>query len=384
MTATAPFTAGDDPRAVFSALAAAMNGSGPAVALGGPVPEQAVLPAGTVAVVTTSGSTGVPKSVILSRAAVTSSAMATADRIGSGDWLLALPAVYVAGLQVLVRALVEGRAPAILSGRFSPSTFIAATGMMAGSMAGEAVPRFTALVPAQIHTLLEAADEDPAVAAAGRAYRAILVGGQALPLPMRERAAEHGWALVQTYGSTETAGGCVYDGVALDGTTLRIVDGEVHVSGPSLADGYLGDPVSTEQAFIREADGVRWYRTGDAGTIGPDQLLRIDGRLDNVIISGGVNVSLDRVEAVVRDIEGLADAVVVGVADEHWGTVPVIVAADPPTGAFERAREAVQAALGVAARPQRLVQVSVVPLLRSGKPDRAALRRLVAGAATQS
>lgn len=370
------FTADDDPRVVLAALRAAMNGSGPALALGAQIPDDADLPPGTVAVVTTSGSTGVPKSVVLSRAALTSSALATAERIGTGAWLLALPAAYVAGLQVLVRSLVQGREPAILAGRFTPATFIAATGLMASAMGDEPVPRYTALVPAQLHTLLDAADEDPAVAGAGRAYAAILVGGQSLPQPMRDRAAEHGWHLVRTYGSTETSGGCVYDGAALAGTELRIADGELQVSGPTLAEGYLGDAERTDAAFVRDGDGIRWYRTGDAATIDADGILTIEGRLDNVIISGGVNVSLDRVERIVRGLHGLAGAVVVGVPDEHWGSVPVIVAADPPEDALDGARAAAAAEIGVAARPARLVAVRSIPFLPSGKPDRAAARAL--------
>ncbi len=102
-----------DARAVLRALRGAVLGAGPAVALGATAPRD--VPAGTAVVVTTSGSTGYPKSVVLSRAALTSGALATADRLGSGSWLLALPPTYIAGVQVLVRALVADREPAILS-----------------------------------------------------------------------------------------------------------------------------------------------------------------------------------------------------------------------------------------------------------------------------
>ncbi len=116
--------------------------------------------------------------------------------------------------------------------------------------------------------------------------------------------------IVRTYGSTETSGGCVYDGVPLDGVELAIVDDEVRISGPTLADGYLGDPERTAAIFPADADGTRWYRTGDGGELAGG-VLRITGRLDNVIVSGGVNVSLDRVEAAVRGIPGLESAVVI-------------------------------------------------------------------------
>lgn len=376
------FTAQDSPRDVLRALRAAMNGSGPALALGAPIPDGVQLPQGTVAVVTTSGSTGVPKSVVLSRSALTSSALATADHLGTGDWLLALPAAYVAGLQVLVRSLVQGREPAILSGRFTPETFITAAGLMHSSIGGEPLPRFTALVPAQLHTLLDAAD-DPAVAGAGRSFRAILVGGQAVPLRMREQARALGWNLVRTYGSTETSGGCVYDGYALSGVQLRIADGEVQIASPTLADGYLGEPERTAASFVTDSDGVRWFRTGDAGAIASDGELTISGRLDNVIISGGVNVSLDRVEAAVHGVPGLEGAVIVAGPHEHWGQVPVLVLEGDGEALLELARDAA-AIIGPAARPDRVVAVAAIPRLPSGKPDRQALTALVRGEGTSS
>lgn len=373
------FTAEDNPRDVLAALRAALNGSGDVLALGAPITE--TVPAGTVAVVTTSGSTGVPKSVVLSRPALVSSAMATAAHLGEGAWLLALPPAYVAGLQVLVRSLVQGREPAILSGKFTPDTFITAAGLMQSAVGGEPVPRFTSLVPAQLHTLLEASG-DPAVAGAGRSFRGILVGGQAVPPAHREQAAELGWRLVRTYGSTETAGGCVYDGVPLDGVRLRTVDGELQVASPTLADGYLGDPERTAAVFMTDDDGTRWYRTGDAGIVTEDGTLSIDGRIDNVLISGGVNVSIDRVEAAVRTVAGLERAVIVAAEHEHWGQAPVMIlpadAAVTVPNALDLARIAAGTAVGLPARPDRIIVVEELPLLASGKPDRTALTRLAA------
>jgi O-succinylbenzoic acid--CoA ligase len=373
-----------EPRDVLRALRAAL-GAGPAVGLGSTrraLPAE--VPPGTAVVLTTSGSTGVPKAVALSRSALTSSALATAARIGEGAWLLALPAAYVAGVQVLVRSLVAGREPAILSGSFSPQSFAAAAGLMASSERGVRVPTFTSLVPVQLQRLVDAASADADVAAALRSFEAILVGGQSLPDALRERAADAGARVVRTYGSTETSGGCVYDGVPLDGVQLRIADGEVQVTGPVLADGYLGEPGRTDAAFPRDAEGTRWYRTGDAGLLDEQGALRIHGRIDNVIVSGGVNISLDRVERVVRSIPGLESAVVVGVADETWGEASVIVAPRGDTlrrseaEQLERARRAVSAELGAAARPSRLVLVDELAHLPSGKPDREAIRRLVA------
>ncbi|MCK6067213.1 MULTISPECIES: AMP-binding protein [Microbacterium] len=373
-----------DPRDVLRALRAAL-GAGPAVGFGstrGQLPAE--VPAGTAVVVTTSGSTGVPKAVALSRSALTSSALATSARIGEGAWLLALPPAYVAGVQVLVRSLIAGREPAILSGSFSPTSFAAAARLMTSTENGVRVPTYTSLVPVQLQRVLDAAASDRDVADALQSFEAILVGGQSLPDALRERAADAGARIVRTYGSTETCGGCVYDGAPLDGVRIRVVGGEVQITGPVLADGYLGEPGRTAAVFPTDPDGTRWYRTGDAGLVDEHGLLRIHGRIDNVIVSGGVNISLDRVEQVVRSIRGLESAVVVPVADPQWGEASVIVA---PRGdalrrseaeQLEHARTAVAAELGAPARPSRLIVVDELDSLPSGKPDREAIRRLVA------
>ena len=377
----------DDPRDVLRALRGAVLGAGPAIAFGLPIegmdaaghPVTSEAPAGTAVVVTTSGSSGVPKSVVLSRSALTSSALSTAARIGEGAWLLALPASYVAGLQVLVRSLVQGHEPAILSGRFTAEAFAAAALGMASSVGGERVPSYTSLVPAQLATLLDAAPHDRAVAEALRSFEAILIGGQALPAALAARADDFGARVVRTYGSSETAGGCVYDGVPLDGVRVREVDGELQLGGPTLADGYLGNPELTAQVFVEDA-GERWYRTGDAGGF-EGGIVSVTGRRDNVIISGGINVSLDRVEAAVHSVPGLERAVVVGISDERWGEASAIVvgtAGIDATALLEAARAAVAEAVGPQARPRQLEVVSPLPMLSSGKPDRRALRALFA------
>jgi len=377
----------DDLTALTRALRAALDGTGPALALGAtpsatptstPTSAPALtqsgasappLPEGTAVVLTTSGSTGVPKSVVLPASALRASAQATVELLGEGPWLLALPAGYVAGMQVLVRALVQGRTPHAIDGRFSPAAFVAAAERM------PAGARFTSLVPAQLATLLDA--EAPTL----RSFAAVLVGGQALAPALREKATAAGVRVVRTYGSTETSGGCVYDGRVLPGVRVRIEAGEIQIAGPTLATGYLGDAALTADRFI-DADGERWYRTGDAGALEAG-VLRVEGRLDNVIVSGGVNISLDRVEQVVRTIPGMESAIVVGVPDERWGEASVIVAVHNDTrhndtgqaGLLAAAREAVAAVLGAPARPSRLVLVDELDVLPSGKPDRERIRR---------
>lgn len=372
----------EDPVLLRASLARALDG-GPAVGLGmlGDAPDW--VPAGTAVVIATSGSSGVPKRVALSGEALRASAEATAQRIGAGRWLLALPGGYVAGLQVVVRSILAGTEPVALEGRFSPESFAEATLSMLRPAQGDGVPElYTSLVPAQLATLLDAAADTP-VRAALRAYRAILVGGQALPEPLRERAADLGVRLVRTYGSTETSGGCVYDGVPLESVAVRAVDGELRIAGPMLADGYLGDGELTARTFTHDEHGIRWYRTGDLGLV-DDGVVRVHGRADNVIVSGGINVSLDRVERIVRRIPGLGSAVVVGVDDERWGEASVIVAARgealrrSESDQLDQARAAVAEEIGRHARPARMVLVDELAVLASGKPDREAIRRAVA------
>lgn len=332
-----------------------------------------VLDAGSGVVIETSGSTGMPKRVAVSAAALRASAEATAARIGSGRWVLALPTHYVAGLQVLVRSVLAGTSPVTVDGHFTAEAFAAAT-----RAAGDGAPLFTSLVPAQLATVVEAAEQDAGIRAAAASYEAYLVGGQATPVALRERAAALGIRLVRTYGSSETAGGCVYDGVPLDGVTVRAFEGELRIAGPTLAEGYLGNPGLTATTFVADA-GTRWYRTGDLGTV-HDGIVAVTGRADNVIISGGVNVSLDRVERAVREVPGLESAVVVGAGDERWGQVPVIVAVLPRGSEHDTlltaARAAAETAVGAPARPRELRVVGAIPMLPSGKPDRRALAAL--------
>lgn len=362
---------GGDARAVRDALPAALAGER-ALALGfTPAPDDEV-PEGTAVVIATSGSSGVPKRVVISASALRASAEATAARLGQGRWILTLPAGYVAGLQVLVRSLLAGTSPVVMEGRFTADAFVAATREAGGA------DLYTSLVPAQLATLVDAAG-DSEVLAALRAHRAILVGGQALSDGIRMRAAELRVPLVHTYGSSETSGGCVYDGVPLDGVAVRRSGDELLISGPTLADGYFGDDALTARAFETDEQGVRWYRTGDRGAI-HDGVVEVHGRLDNVIVSGGINISLDRVERVVRSVPGLEQAVVLGMPDERWGEASIIFVANGERSGsdlLDEARARVAAEIGKHARPVQLEEAPELPVLASGKPDRELLRRMI-------
>ena len=297
--------------------------------------------------------------------------------------MLALPTHYIAGLNVLARSLAAETEPVTVArAHFTASGFLDAVD-------GMSLPtRFTSLVPAQLSTLLD----DARASAALAGFAAVLVGGQATPLRLLERATRAGIRVRRSYGSSETSGGCVYDGVPIGGTSVRVEDGEVWLGGPSIAEGYLGDPALTAERFVDDG-GLRWFRTADGGSVGPDGRLTVTGRRDDVLISGGVKVALGAVERVLREQPGFEGAVVVAVPDERWGEVPVAVVtgavvtgvADPAAdrAADAAAIEAVAAELGAPARPSRIIHVDRLPLLASGKVDRVAVRALVAVSAHQ-
>ena len=316
---------------------------------------------GTAVVVATSGSTGDPKGVLLSAAALRSSATATHARLGGpGRWLLALPAQHVAGVQVIVRSLLAGFEPAVV-GR--DQTFAGAAQTLAARR------RYTSLVPTQLTRFL---DDDVHLAAL-RGFDAVLLGGAATPAPLLARARAAGVRVVTTYGMSETAGGCVYDGVPLDGVRVRIAGGVVELGGPVLAHGYRLDPAATAAAF---AGG--WFRTTDLGVIHPGGVLEVLGRADFVINTGGVKVAPAAVEAVLSAQAGVAQACVVDLPSAEWGQV--VAAAVVPAGARPEVADllaAVRAALGGPAVPKLLRLVEALPLRGPGKVDHDAVRELL-------
>ncbi|SNR97065.1 O-succinylbenzoic acid--CoA ligase [Geodermatophilus pulveris] len=358
-----PVPAPADPRALLPRLRAALDGTAPLAVLpaGPPAAVDTALAAlrpgepledGADLVVVTSGSTGGGRGVLLPAGAVRASGEATLRRLGGpGAWLLALPVSAVAGLQVLCRSVLGGTDPTVLA----PGEQLAAA--VARMPAGR---RYTALVPTQLRRHLDAGP------AALRAFDAVLVGGAATDPGLLARARSEGVAVVTTYGMTETAGGCVYDGVPLDGVRVRVTEG-VELAGPTLALGYRLDPGGTAAAF---AEG--WFRTRDAGSLDGAGRLTVLGRLDDVVVTGGVNVAPQAVEGVLREHPDVADAVVFGRPDDEWGerVVAAVVAApgaDPDLAAL---RPWVAGRLGAPAAPRELHRIAAVPTLHTGKPDR--------------
>jgi O-succinylbenzoic acid--CoA ligase len=312
--------------------------------------------------VRTSGSTSGPKDVLLSAAAVRSSATATLARIGGpGQWVLALPAHYVAGLQVITRSVVSGSSPVLLDGH---PDLVAATEALTGAR------RYLALVPTQLHRLLRSPLEVEALAS----YDCVLLGGSAAPLPLLEGAREAGVRVVTTYGMSETCGGCVYDGMALDGVAVAVdADGAIRLGGPVLFDGYEGEPDLTARVL---RDG--WFQTSDLGRLDDDGRLVVLGRSDDVVVSGGVNVSLAAVEARLRAMPGVGHAAVTSRPDVEWGAeVVAVIEGGGRRPDIDAVREFVAAELPRTWAPRQLLVVASLPMLDSGKVDRQRLSRLV-------
>ena len=387
-------------------------------------------------VVGTSGSTGAPKQTALSVRALRASARATerffADYPSAGSakpqratsevpaqWLLALPAHYVAGAQVLARSALAGTAPVVAASvtdgvSFTPEVFLNAAERLSCAR------QFVSLVPTQVHKLLEAAEASPVLGseiydALGQ-FTGILLGGAPASASLLAAARELGLNMVTTYGSAETAGGCVYSGVALPGVRLRVIPedaglldssvagdasaggtpniGRVWLGGEHLASGYMGDSARTASHFFVDADGCRWYRTDDYGSLTPTApnapedegapMLNIVGRSDDVIITGGVKVSARAVAAVLESHPAVREAAVMGIPDARWGSAVAAAitlrgasgaqsASDTSGVTCDILREFCTDKLGAAGAPKYLRIFADFPTASTGKPDRRAI-----------
>lgn len=366
----------------------------------------------------TSGSTGTPKHTALSTRALRASAEATEDFFDDGagaaasQWLLALPAHYVAGAQVLARSVLAGTVPVIARSvtepvHFTPEVFLQAVEQLSSAR------RFVSFVPTQLHKLLETARNEPRtgkeIHAALRSFTGILLGGAPASANLLAAARKLGLNVVTTYGSAETAGGCVYSGSVLPGVRVELVPeegmpsvpdiegkltyeesaqvGRIWISGAHLAQGYLDDPGRTAEHFFAAADGTRWYRTDDYGLLsahapGEPCLLRVLGRSDDIIITGGVKISARAVAEVLESHPAVREALVCGLPDARWGSAvaAALTLVPPATGAAGAPAENVELRealrglcverLGVAAAPKLLSILPDFPLTSTGKPDR--------------
>jgi O-succinylbenzoic acid--CoA ligase len=293
-------------------------------------PDEPVEP-GDALVVATSGTTGEPKGVVLTHDALRASAAATSARLAAHPardrWYSCLPLAHVGGLSVVTRALLTG----------TPLTF-----------EPDDRATLTSIVAAQLSRIDV------------RGFRAVLLGGSAPP----ERRPPN---CVTTYGMTETASGVVYDGVPLDGVEVRAAGGELQVRGAMLLRCYRGgsDP--------KDPDG--WLPTGDAGRVDVDGRVWVDGRIADVVVTGGEKVWPEPVERVLRRVRGVAEVAVAGRPDPEWGervVAFVVPAGEPPS--LDELRDAVKQELAPWCAPKELVVVAHLPRTSAGKVRRGALR----------
>ncbi|PRY59340.1 O-succinylbenzoic acid--CoA ligase [Knoellia remsis] len=327
-------------------------------------------------VIGTSGSTGTPKRAMLTSTNLRASIDATHARLdGPGTWLLTVPGHHIAGLQVLLRAITADSAPHVVdtSTGFTPRAFIDAVDTMPDQ---PSAPAYVSLVPTQLVRLLDDVDATERLAR----FAAVLVGGAATDPRLLERAAAADVTAVTTYGMSETAGGCVYSGRPLDGTRVDLDEstGRIHLTGPTVAAGYLADPERTAAAFPRPGT----FRTDDVGHLDDDGVLHVDGRIDDVITTGGLKVAPRIVEEAVAALPQIGEAVAVGVPDPEWGqvvAVAVVPAADTTTAhplTVSELREHLRGILPDHALPRALRHVTTIPTRGPGKPDRAGIRAL--------
>lgn len=390
-------------------------------------------------VLRTSGSTtGTGKLVGVSMDALVASARATHKRLGgAGIWVLALPAYHAAGVQVLVRAAVAGTHVfnAYKEGGFDPqhlaqvidAACVAAADCDAGSSfdddavsscaggvggeaegalaaddSGRACPVYTSLVPTQLRRALD----DEQLRGALARLDAVLIGGAAADAQLLEQAKAAGIRVVTTYGMSETCGGCVYDGQPLPGVSMDVdqATGAIWLSGPMLATGYLGDEELTRRCFVSRPQAHcgggagsgagtgeparRWFITSDRGQI-VDGRLQVLGRLDDVIISGGIKVEPGPIEALLALNPLVSECAVVGLPDPTWGqavTAVVVPASTPGLGRVDQGaivaqiRVYLEQKLSGAQCPKQVLLADALPYKGIGKVDRRALAQSLARA----
>jgi len=329
---------------LMARIAKALVSDGPALALA-PISRQRVS-ARTALVVTTTGSSGQAKEIGLSASALLASAKASNKYLGAefgNTWSLLLPLNHIAGINVLIRSLELGTTPTNLLGYEGKYPKV----------------DFTAIVPTQ---LFRALNGDDNLLQHLQSARAVLVGGAALTTQLRAAAESAGIKVIETYGSTETSGGCIYDGHPLDGVEVAIgVENRIAIKGKNIAYESISE------------DG--WYYTSDVGHFADGKLI-VDGRIDDIVISGGENVSLTSIDRVIAqtfpDIRSAAFAV----TDPEWGQAIHCAIAGGDMSMEIVIQSALVNELGAPAKIKGFHYLQELPLIGIGKVDRAALGRL--------
>ena len=319
---------------LLDALLAALKGDGPALATA-PIDTDEVDPK-VALIVTTSGSTGNPKSVLLSEHSLLANARATHKYIGASAgqrWSLLLPTSHIAGLNILIRSIELGTQPVTV----------------------ESGADFSAIVPTQLHRALTS---DSQLLAHLKKCQSVLVGGGPLDAELRQRAIDAGINVITTYGMTETSGGVVYDGNSLEGVSVEIQDGRIALQGPQVALGYLDSTLPTNNG---------WFITNDLGEI-KDGMLIVHGRADDQIISGGEKISLSAIETYLQSEFKNPDIIAFAHRDREWGEKLCI--ATTTDIALESLQVKLKERFGAHASPKELFKVASIPYLAIGKPDR--------------
>ncbi len=363
------------PRRMGRLVEAALNGSAEALLVvpGGPgtggdlrrmAPERGAAE-DTALIMMTSGPPGDPKGVELSAEALRRAAAGMHERLGGpGQWLVALPCSHIGGMQAMVRSWVAGIPPVVMDpGRFDPREFLRAVDRM-----DPGVRHFTALVPTQLERLLEAGADLSAL-------DGILVGTSRTPGHLVHRARDAGAQLRLSYGMTETCGGCVVDGVPLDHVRIRLgAGGRIEIGGAGVASRYRLDPVRTASRFRSG-----YFRAADIGGWEADGTLKVVRRADDVISSGGVEVSAADVESSLRRHEHVRDCAVVGFPDDV-GAERIVAIVVPDDGArvpsLSELRRHVMADSAWYRAPRQLIVLDSLPCGPAGQVDRALLKRL--------
>ena len=365
-----------DPCSLISPLREAIFDGGPAVM---PVPRGPDLNSERLpdvedeiaVVVQTSGTTNSPKRVAITAEALLANAEAGLEQLDSvGSWLQLLPAHYIAGIQVVVRSILGGTPlNSLRSKRFSIDSMVSEF----LDTPSQDFPLYTSMVPAQLSRTISGCTENRDFLKVMKKFQHILVGGQSVPQDVLDQAHNLGLRVTSTYGSSETSGGCVWNGFPIGKTQIAVFDGRIAISGPTLAHSYLNDAIGTAKSFI-EIGSTRWFMSDDFGSIDGQGRLTVRGRLDDVIISGGVKVNLAEVENIVRSRFRAEEAIIVASDHAVWGQVPVLVTnADLDLRAVRRH---VAKVLGPQARPDRAIMLARLPYLMSGKPDRKLISKL--------
>jgi O-succinylbenzoic acid--CoA ligase len=316
-------------------ITAALAGNGPTLGFGEVSSEFG--PSQAAVVIGTSGTTGAPKEIFLSSHALVASARASNAFVGAklGDtWSLLLPLTHVAAVNVFVRAFELGTIPVDLRNH-----------------SGE-YPRvnFTAIVPTQLFRALNGDDQ---LLKHLQGAQKVLVGGAALSSAIRNQATAAGINVVTTYGMSETSGGCVYNGEILEGAEVEVRGGSIFIRGSVLA------------LNLELSDG--WFETNDLGEF-VDEKLVVIGRSDDVIISGGENLSLNSVENILNQSFPNTQFAAFSVEDPQWGqTLHIAVVGEADSGSISSVLEE---KVGAFAKPKGIHSLNSLPLLGIGKVDR--------------